>query len=206
MKRMSRYSRASRVLVLLLCALLLAGMLPSYGALGASKRTSKGGAKNDGDKKGSLTVYLKTDVSKLPNNGADVEVTSAKEPSALQKVADKLAGEILKGEFTGRKLSKFNKKGIATIDGLEQGVYLGVWTGKPAGFDANSFFITIPTLNADKTGLLYDIKVNDKDTYTGDLTVSKAVVSPYTADHSKKYSFTITLKQGGKVLDQDYHR
>ena len=72
MKRMSRYSRASRVLVLLLCALLLAGMLPSYGALGASKRTSKGVVKNDGETR-SVTVTL-ANKDKLPEN-AKVEYT-----------------------------------------------------------------------------------------------------------------------------------
>lgn len=119
MKRMSRYSRASRVLVLLLCALLLAGMLPSYGALGASK-------KNSSDK-GSLTVNLKTDFSKLPKNDT-IEITlykigrvaqdtaagwafdapfdkigekiiEAKEKSALQEVANELAGSIVKEEY-----------------------------------------------------------------------------------------------------------
>ena len=70
MKRMSRYSRASRLLVLLLCALLLAGMLPSYGALGDAKNNT-----------GSLTVKLKTDVKKLPKD-AVIEYTLYKVATA----------------------------------------------------------------------------------------------------------------------------
>ena len=57
MKRKSRYARTSRLLVFLLCALLLAGMLPSFGALGDAQ-----------NRKGNLVVSLQTSVDDLPKN------------------------------------------------------------------------------------------------------------------------------------------
>jgi hydroxylamine reductase len=67
MKRKSRYARTSRLLVFLLCALLLAGMLPSFGALGDAKNNT-----------GSLTVKLKTDVKKLPKDAVILTAGCAK--------------------------------------------------------------------------------------------------------------------------------
>ena len=55
--------------------------------------------------------------------------------------------------------------GTAVFAGLDLGVYLGVLTTAPNGLTANPSLYTIPSWNADKTKLLYDLDVNVKDTY-----------------------------------------
>ena len=224
MKRMSRYSGASRVLVLLLCALLLAGMLPSYGALGAS----------DDGKSGELTVTL-ANKDKLPE-GAKVEYTLYRigvpapgtaagwkfdkpfaaygdkiikskpdETEELQALVNELRDKISSGEFEiDNKDTKVKvlSGGSATFTGLANGIYLGVLTNPPEGLSANASLLTIPYWNDNQTALLYAHNVTIKDTYnTGDLTISKTVVSPYDADKGATYSFTVTLTKDGKGLD-----
>ena len=72
MKRtMGRYAKPGRILALLLCLLLLIGMLPSFGALGARKKKDAARKNNTG----SLNVALASDIfAKLPKN-AKVEFT-----------------------------------------------------------------------------------------------------------------------------------
>ena len=231
MKRMSRYSRTSRLLVLLLCALLLAGMLPSYGA---SKKNPK---KTNNNGKGVLEVTL-ANKDKLPE-GVDVEYTlyrigvpapdtaagwkfdkafteygdkiigfDEKRPKAeLQEIVDELAETIVNGnfKFDYAKTEKLTTpKGSAKFDGLANGIYLGVLTHAPEGLSASASLFTIPHWNKDHTVLLDTQSITIKDTYnTGDLTISKAVVSPYDADKTKTYDFTVTLTKDGKVLDID---
>lgn len=231
MKRMSRYSRTSRLLVLLLCALLLAGMLPSYGA---SKKNPK---KTNNNGKGVLEVTL-ANREKLPE-GVDVEYTLYKigapapdtaagwkfddaiakygdkiigfdenRPKAeLQEIVDELAETIVNGnfKFDYAKAEKLTTpKGSAKYTGLADGIYLGVLTKAPEGLSANASLFTIPHRNNGQTGLDYTQSVTIKDTYnTGDLTISKAVVSPYDADKTATYGFTVTLTRDGKVLDID---
>ena len=72
MKRMNRYAGASKLLVLLLCAILLVGTLPAFSALGAKKAKTNAKKKNTGT--GSVTVTLSTDYKKLPSD-ANVEFT-----------------------------------------------------------------------------------------------------------------------------------
>ncbi len=231
MKRMSRYSRTSRLLVLLLCALLLVGMLPSYGALGASKKSKKN---NNGE--GRLTFTL-ANMDKLPE-GINVEYTLYKigvpapdtaagwkfdidtrldtycrkiikfdtktqSKEELEEIVDALAEEIANGDYKfDYKETKVLSKGSAIFTGLADGIYLGVVTNPPPGLNANASLLTIPYRNDGQADLL---RVRDdvtiKYTYTGDLTISKAVVSPYAADRDATYKFTVTLMKDGKVLD-----
>lgn len=187
MKRKSRYARASRLLVFLLCALLLAGMMPSFGALGDAKSHT-----------GSLTFKLKTDVKKLPKD-AVIEYTLYKVATAapattagwafddaltrygdsiikagndtdLQKSVNALADAITRNDATAKKYF-VAKKRFSNVDGqaifsqLDFGVYLGVLTTAPNGLTANPSLYTIPSWNTDKTKLLYDLDVNVKDVY-----------------------------------------
>ena len=231
MKRMSRYSRTSRLLVLLLCALLLASMLPSYGA---SKKNPK---KTNNNGKGVLEVTL-ANRDKLPE-GVDVEYTlyrigvpapdtaagwkfddaiatygdkiigfdENRPKTELQEIVDELAETIVNGnfKFDYAKAEKLTTpKGSAKYTGLADGIYLGVLTKAPEGLSANASLFTIPHRNNGQTGLEYTQSVTIKDTYnTGDLTISKAVVSPYDADKTATYVFTVTLTRDGKVLDID---
>ena len=189
MKRMSRYAMPCRLLGLLLCALLLAGILPCFGALGAPRKNNTG----------SLQVSLSTDVSGLPE-GAEIEFTlykvgtpaqdtalgwrfddslsahtkgiveivEAKRNSELQAAVDKLAAAIT-GDSQLEKKSKVEtldlSKGEAKTSKLEQGVYIGVLTKAPEGLTANASLFTIPFWNAKKTELLYSAKVVVKDAY-----------------------------------------
>ena len=225
MKRMSRYSRTSRLLVLLLCALLLASMLPSYGA---SKKNPK---KTNNNGNGVLEVTL-ANRDKLPE-GVDVEYTlykigapapdtaagwkfdkafteygdkiigfDEKRPKAeLQEIVDELAETIVNGnfKFDYAKAEKLTTpKGSAKYTGLADGIYLGVLTKAPEGLSANASLFTIPHRDNGQTGLVYTQSLTIKDTYnTGDLTISKAVVSPYDADKTATYGFTVTLTKDG---------
>ena len=224
MKRMSRYSRTSRLLVLLLCALLLTGMLPSYGA---SKKNPK---KTNNNSNGVLEVTL-ANRDKLPK-GFDVEYTlyrigvpapdtaagwkfsneqygkeiietKPNEIEELQALVNELADKIAKGDYDFAITKKLSD-GSAKFSGLADGIYLGVLTKAPDGLSANASLFTIPRRDNSQTGLVYTQSVTIKDTYnTGDLTISKAVVSPYDADKTETYDFTVTLTKDGKVLDID---
>jgi hypothetical protein len=59
MKRtMGRYAKPGRILALLLCLLLLIGMLPSFGALGAKKKSDAARKNNTGTLNVSLTKEI----------------------------------------------------------------------------------------------------------------------------------------------------
>ena len=221
MKRMSRYSRTSRLLVLLLCALLLAGMLPSYGALGASKNSGSGKLKvtlKDKDKllEGSEVEYTLYKIGvPAPDTAAGWKFDAAftaygdkiiklgqDKTKELEALVNDLKEEIVNGDYSfDYKETKKLSEGSAIFTGLENGIYLGVLTKAPEGLSANASLLTIPYWNEDQTALLYEHDVNIKDTYnTGDLTVSKGVVSPYDADKNATYSFTVTLTMDKEIL------
>ena len=223
MKRKSRYARTSRLLVFLLCALLLAGMMPSFGALGDAK-----------NRKGNLVVSLLTSVDDLPKN-KNVTYTiykvgdPAPETAAGWKFDENLSESTSTKEITDIIEAKLNSdmqvavnkladamtdkykvdtlnlsNGSATSKDLDYGIYLGVLTEAPEGMTSNPALVTIPMWNADKTNLQYTVPVSVKDTYTGDLTISKTVVSADKADESKIYSFTIALlTKDGKPFTPD---
>ena len=229
MKRKSRYARTSRLLVFLLCALLLTGMLPSFGALGATKNST-----------GSLTFKLKTDVKKLPKD-AVVEYTlykvataapattagwafedgltrygkniiEAKNDTDLQNAVNALAGAITQNAAIAERYYAAKERfssidGTAVFAGLDLGVYLGVLTTAPNGLTANSSLYTIPSWNADKTKLLYDLDVNVKDTYlvTEDAREDDALTVTKTDGSIQISGATFTLyDEDGKTVLKTY--
>ncbi len=187
MKRMSRYTRTGKLLVLLLCALLLVSTLPAFGA----RNTGNAKKKNKGT--GSVTVSLSTAHTKLPSN-AKVEFTLYKigdpapdDPagwkfdSGLAKYEKNIisAGK-LSDDKTQEAVNELAKKipgsykvetkalsnGSATFDDLADGVYLGVLSKAPTGMTANASLFTIPVKN-DTTGQLsYSRDITVKDEYT----------------------------------------
>jgi len=187
MKRMSRYTRTGKLLVLLLCALLLVSTLPAFGA----RNTGNAKKKNKGT--GSVTVSLSTAHTKLPSN-AKVEFTLYKigdpapdDPagwkfdSGLAKYEKNIisAGK-LSDDKTQEAVNELAKKipgsykvetkalsnGSATFDDLADGVYLGVLSKAPTGMTANASLFTIPVKN-DTTGQLsYSLDITVKDEYT----------------------------------------
>ena len=193
MKRMNRYTGASKLLVLLLCAVLLVGTLPAFSASGAKK--AKTGATKANAGAGSITVSLKTDVSELPPNAkvaftlykvatADPtdydgwkfdeaftsygkKIKATREQSALQDEVNKLAEFIAKENYTGTKQDI--SSGSTTFDGLEDGLYVGVLTEAPNGLTANAALYAIPSWNADKTELLHALTPIPKDEYTPEI-------------------------------------
>ena len=221
---MSGYTMAHRLLGLLLCALLLAGVLPCFGALGASK-------KND---TGSLRVSLNTDISELPEGarieftlfkvgtparGTDlgwkfddglsdqtsgiIEIIEAKRNSELQAAVDKLAADIT-GSDALRKKCRVTaldlSKGNAQTPKLEEGVYLGVLTRAPVGLTANASLFTIPAWNADKTDLQYDAKIVVKDVYERVEHAFVTVTKVDGTDGSPLTGARFTLYNGDKAI------
>ena len=191
MKRMSRYAMARRLVGLLLCALLLAGILPCFGALGATKKNNTG----------SLEVSLHTNIEDLPKN-AKVEFTlysialpdqsaalgvrfkdslsdhkviarilKAENESALQDAANELA-EIITTDSALRKKCLVKtldlSSGSARVSNLAEGYYLGVLIEAPNGLTANASLFPIPSRNPDTQALEYDISMTVKDSYTND--------------------------------------
>ena len=154
MKRtMGRYAKPGRILALLLCLLLLIGMLPSFGALGAKKKKDAAMKNNTG----SLNVTFADDILlKLPKQ-SKVEFTlyqigkAAPETTAgwtidsdfskykilqastsedLGRAAAELAKVVADGKYKGTTKALSNK-GVAEFTGLAYGVYLGVMTKAP---------------------------------------------------------------------------
>ena len=201
MKRMSRYAMPCRLVGLLLCALLLAGILPCFGALGAQKKNSAG----------SLKVSLSTDITAIPaetrnikftlfkvgtpaqdtaigwrfdnDNGLSrytngiVEMVKAERNSELQRAVNQLA-DVITGDYKLMDKCRVEtldlSSGSAKAQKLDQGIYIGVLTDAPAGLSANTSLFTIPFWNADKTELLYDADIVVKDVYNKDsVTVNK---------------------------------
>ena len=189
MKRMSRYAMARRLVGLLLCALLLAGILPCFGALGATKKNNTG----------SLEVSLHTNIEDLPKN-AKVEFTlyrialpdqgaaigvrfedslsdkkviarilKAENDSALQDAANELA-EIITTDSALRKKCLVKtldlSSGSARVSNLAEGYYLGVLTEAPKGLTANASLFPIPSRDHETQELEYDRSMTLKDSYT----------------------------------------
>ncbi len=187
MKRMGKYAQPGRILALLLCLLLLIGMLPSFGALGAKKKKDATRKNNTG----SLHVILKDDIKKkLPAN-ARIEFTlyqigkAAPETAAgwtidseferykilqastsddLGKAATALAKDIVGGNIKGTTKALSND-GVAVFSGLSYGIYLGVLTHAPKGLSATPFIATIPARDPETKELRKEYDVTVKGSY-----------------------------------------
>ena len=113
MKRKSRYARTSRLLVFLLCALLLAGMMPSFGALGDAQ-----------NRKGNLVVSLQTSVDDLPKN-KNVTYT-------IYKVGDP-APETAAGWKFDKNLSEYTKEITDIIEAKQNSMIFFTLTPSSCG-------------------------------------------------------------------------
>ena len=184
MKRMNRRSKTVRVVGLLLCLLLLASMLPSFGALGATK------SKKKTNSSGSLEVKLEKSIfDRLPKD-AKVEFTlyqigkaspdvaagweidsefsrykilEARTSEDLGKAAAALANDIV-GKYKGNT-QYLSEKGVAVFSGLASGVYLGVMTQSPEGLSVAPFIVTLPSKDPETQALRYSYPVTVKGSY-----------------------------------------
>ena len=186
MKRtMGRYAKPGRILALLLCLLLLIGMLPSFGALGAKKKKDAAMKNNTG----SLNVTFANDILlKLPKQ-SKVEFTlyqigqAAPETTAgwtidsdfskykilqastsedLGRAAAELAAKVVAdGKYKGTTKA-LSSKGVAEFTGLAYGVYLGVMTKAPEALSAAPFIATLPSKDPETKLVRYDYDVTVK--------------------------------------------
>ena len=181
MKKMSRHGCGGRLLAIVLCALLLAGVLSaSGGALAASAKT------------GSLRVALKADTYARLAKSDKVEFTlyqigeAAPQTNAGWKINDDLSGyriieaatseelgkaatalaKDIAGKYTG--ITKSLSGGATVFKGLKAGVYLGVMTKGPSNLAVTPFIVTVPVKDPETKDIQYNY----------DVTVKAAIATP----------------------------
>ena len=183
MKRMSKYAQPGRILALLLCLLLLIGMLPSFGALGAKKKSDAARKNNTGTLNVSLTKEISDRLSgdakagvaftlyqigkaapetaagwTIDSDFSNYKILQAKNSEDLGKKAEALAKVITAGKYKGTTKA-LSKDGVATFTGLPYGVYLGVMTQAPEGLSATPFIVTVPSKDPETKQVRYDYDV-----------------------------------------------
>ena len=208
MKNQNRHVSVTKLVALLMSALLMLGMLPTSWAFAAQT--------------GSLTVKLKEDTyANLPTDPA-VQVTlyqvgvaapetragwridsaftgykilDAETSGDLKVIAEKIAGDIVgKSEFAGtvKQLSG----GTARFTGLEMGVYLGVLTGGPEGLKVDPFIVTVPSTDPETKQIRLDYDVTLKDECLTEATVRKVWLDNENQDGIRPKTLKVALMNG----------
>jgi len=209
MKNQNRHVSKARLTALLLSVLLLAGLLPSFGALAET---------------GNLTVKLQEDIyASLPAN-SKVQVTlyrigraapetkagwsidsafsgfgilKAETSDELGTAAKKLAGEIVgKSQYTGTQ--KTLEGGQTTFSGLNEGVYFGMMSKGPEGLEVTPFIVTIPASDPETKAMRHSYDITLKSANVFSTTVRKVWDDNDDRDGMRPKNLTVTLAESKK--------